>query len=379
MRTFMLATLALLLGACATTPPYPGKRPLTAANTSAIGATTVVVDENNNGIEKTWFMTDSSAAGAQYGLLGALITGAMDAIINSGPSHRAQKAADEIAASMPVDALNASLVKAFRDQITSASDPRPGIRITDAKSVQKVLAPDPVNKAVEVAVSYSLSEDASALRVAARASYLDDGLKYATPYDFKGNVPKSELSGPVYANSFTYYSDQLPVPTLTPELKERLVASIQDSYRNEAGAAPAADSKEFKAMSKELDQARDDKLTKPEIAIFLTREWLKDGGARLRREIDNANAFIVKYLTTDLATTAVPKLDGQDELLETLPDQRTVRRIGAGQPAGSYVSAPGNVATFVTYGNASGIAKSSVERTKALNEEARHAKPSQTK
>lgn len=270
MRTFMIATLALLLGACASTPPHPGKRPLTEANAKAIGVTTVVIDENNNGIEKTWFMTDSSAAGAQYGFLGALITGAMDAIINAGPSHRAQKAADEIAGSMPVDALNASLVKAFRDQVTSVADARPGIAFAEVKSVQKVLAPDPVNKAVEVAATYSLSEDASALRVTANASYLDAGLKYATSYDFKGNVPKSELSGPVYANTFTYYSDQLPVPTLTPELKERLIASIEESYRNEAGVAPAADSKEFKAMSKELDQARDDKLTKPEIAIFLT-------------------------------------------------------------------------------------------------------------
>lgn len=76
----------------------------------------------------------------------------------------------------------------------------------------------------------------------ARVSYRSSTLKYATPYTFKGAVPKSELTGPVYQNTFTYHSAQLPIPSLTPDLKQRLVASIQASHQIETGAPPAADS-----------------------------------------------------------------------------------------------------------------------------------------
>ena len=76
--------------------------------------------ENNRGVEKSWFMTDSSAAGAQYGLIGALVTSVMDAIMNAGPSKRAQQAANEIAALVPADALNVSLMSHLQGQVPAA-------------------------------------------------------------------------------------------------------------------------------------------------------------------------------------------------------------------------------------------------------------------
>ena len=115
---------ALLLGSlligCATVEPIPNKRPLTAESIKAIGKVKVAAAENNRGVEKSWFMTDSSAAGAQYGLLGALVTSVMDAIMNAGPSKRAQKAANEIAALVPADALNVSLMSHLQGQVPAA-------------------------------------------------------------------------------------------------------------------------------------------------------------------------------------------------------------------------------------------------------------------
>src|SRR5690606_37590150 len=148
-------------------------------------------------------------------------------------------------------------------------------------------------------------------------------------------------------------------------------ASIEENSRDEAGALPAEGSDAFKAMNRELDNARDDNLTKAEIAIFLAREWTKDNGALIRSEIANAHAFIVKYAILDINSTAIPSLTGVDELVETLPDGRTVRRIGPGIMAGSYVSLPGNVTDFVTYGNAAAIAKVNEERVRAIQAEAR--------
>jgi hypothetical protein len=235
---------------------------------------------------------------------------------------------------------------------------------------QKVLAPKPVDDVVEVATSYTLSEDASAFRMIAHVTYQSSKLTYATPYTFKGAVPKGQLTGPLYTNTFTYQSAQLPIPTLTPDLKARLVASIQDSYKTDTGAAPAADSQDGKALAKELEAANDDKLTKDEIAIFLTRNWLSDGGALLKREIENAHGFVAKYLVQDLNSTAVPSVTGKDELVETAASGRTVRRVGAGPEAGSYASAPGSLVSFTTYGNASQISKSSADKLQKLSAQA---------
>jgi hypothetical protein len=373
MKLFPALLLASLLVGCATVEPVPSKRPLTAESIQAIGKVKVIAAENNRGVEKSWFMTDSSAAGAQYGLLGALVTGVMDAIINAGPSKRAQKAANEIAALVPPEALNLSLVTALQEKVAAADAPASGISIGEVATAQKVLEPKPINDVVEIATAYTLSEDASAFRFVAHVTYRSSTLTYTTPYQFKGAVPKDQLTGPLYSNTFTYQSAQLPIPTLTPDLKERLVASIQDSYKTEAGP-PAPDSQEGKALAKELEAARDEKLTKDEIAIFLTRHWLSDGGALLKREIEDAHAFAAKFIVHDLNFIGVPSVTGTDELVESVTGGRTVRRIGAGPEAGSYASAPGNLTSFTTYGNVSAISKASSEKIQKLSGQAKATK-----
>lgn len=371
MRKIAICALAALsVAACATTPA-PNSRPLNATQIEAMGPTPVVVAENNFGVTKSWYMSDSSAAGAGYGLIGALVSVAIDAIMNLGPSGRAHQAADEIARIMPVDTLNASLVDQFRRQIAAA--PAGGVVVSEVTTVQKVTSPLPVDDAIEVAVSYNLSEDASTLQVLVAVTYQNVNLPYVTPYTFEGGAPKSELSGPVYRNTFTYSSRQLPLPVLTPELKERLIASVQDSARDAAGALPVEGTDAFKSMTKELEQARDDNLSKAEIAIFLVREWIKNDGALLRAEIENAHSFIAKYAVLDLNRTAIPSLTGQDEVVETMADGRTVRRIGAGVIAGSYVSSPAEVTGFTTYGNAIAVAEAHRQRLDALRASGRTA------
>jgi len=345
-------------------------RPLTEAQAQKIGPAPVEIAENNNGIEKSWFFTSTASAGAAYGLIGAIVSATMDAIINAGPSRRAQKAADEMAELVSLDELNASLKGHFEHQI-SATAARSGVSFTDVRTAQRAAVRDAALDKVAVTATYTLSEDASTLRVAGVVTYQSDKTPYASPYAVKGALPKSETIGPVYRNTFTYYSTQLPVPTLTPELRERLVRSIQDSARDANGALPQAGTSEFKSMEKEIAAAQDDKLTKDEIAIFLSREWLRDHGAPLRAEIDQAHAFIARYALLDMNRAVVPSMTGQDELLETAADKRTVRRLGTGLTAGSYVSSAGDVESFSTYGNAIGVAAVHTARLKSLKDASR--------
>jgi hypothetical protein len=368
MRAFSAAAIvfAMALGGCASTPPFPAMRPLTQAHIEVMGPTPVVIAENNNGVGKSWLYVSSAqyANSGSYGLAGVIAVAIVDAVVNAGPSARARKAANEIAELMPVDTLNASLVQHFRQQLASDAS-QPGVQFSDIQQVQRLTTNGSTEDAVEVTLSYLLSEDSSTLRITAFASYQSQQTPFATPYQFERGIPRSERQGPAYRNTFTYYSAQLPVPTLTEELRGRLIASIEDSARNAEGALPAAGTAEFRSMTRELEKARDDTLTKDEISIFLTREWLRDDGALLRREVEQAHEFVARYLLVDLNRPVAPSLAGKDELLETTPDERTVRRIGVGVEAGSYVSSAANL-EFSTYGNAVEIARVHSERANEL-------------
>jgi hypothetical protein len=370
MRIVVCALAALSLAACATAP-VPNARPLNAEQISAMGPTPVAVTENNMGVTKSWFYSSSAQAGAQFGLIGALVSATIDAIVNYGPSQRATKAADEIAEIMPADALNASLAAQFRQAAAATPQGAQGIVISDVSTVQKITSPDVVDDAVEVSTFYRLSEDSSTLQISVTLAYNNAALPYVTPYTFEGSPPKTEREGPTYRNTFTYTSNQLPIPVMTPELKTRLIASVEDSFRDASGALPTEGSDPFKSMTRELEQARDDELTKAEIAIFLTREWIKDNGALLRAEVENAHAFIARYTLLDMNRTVVPSLEGQDEVVETLADGRTVRRLGVGVAAGSYTSSPGDVSGFATYGNTVAVARAANDRMTELRETAR--------
>ena len=377
MRKIAICALAALsLAACATVEPVPNARPLNAGHIEALGPTPVVVAENNTGVMKSWFRQDSSATAASQGLIGVLVGAAIDGIMNHAPSRRARSAADELAEVMPAEALTESLVQHFSRQIASGA-PDDGVVVSDVRTLQKIREPGSIDDAIEVTTSYLLSEDATTLQVSTSVTYQNAAIPYVTPYTFENAPPKTELTGPLYRNSFTYSSRQLPVPVLTPELRERLIASIQENARDENGALPAEGTDEFKSMNRELVEARDDKLTKAEIAIFLAREWTRDNGALLRAEIESAHAFVAKYVLLDMNRTAIPSLTGVDELVETLPDGRTVRRGGPGITAGSYVSLPGDVSDFVTYGNAAAIAEVNESRLRNIQEQARAARRAQ--
>lgn len=369
MRFVVVALGALSLAACAT--PVPQARPLNADQIAAMGPTRVLVVENDYGVGKAWLQSDSSAAGAPYGLIGALVSVGIDAMMNYGPSSRATQAADEVAAVVPLDALNTSLSRSLQ-ALVPASTPEAGVSLSEVSTVQRSISVVPEDDAIEVITSYTLSTDSSALRITVTSTYSSVSLPYATPYFEKGSPPKSELSGPTYRNTFVYESRQLPIPVLTPELKKELVISIRESARDETGALPEEGTDAHRAMTKELEDAVDNRLTDAEIAFFLTREWIKDNGRLLRAEIDNAHALAARYLVMDLNRTDVPSYEGEGrELVETLPDGRTVYRLSGGLMAGSYISSPADGRAFVNYGNAVNFATVHMTRLRTLRAEAR--------
>ncbi|HYF22925.1 MAG TPA: hypothetical protein VD929_05960 [Caulobacteraceae bacterium] len=362
----MASSLCLVMAACATGEPAPYARPLSQASIEAMGPTPVSVNGDENGVAKAWFYTEVNGAGA--GLIGAVAGAIAAAIINAGPSARAHKQADEVADVQTVEGLNASLVSTVKSEAARAPTGT-GVSFPDVLVAYKA-APSVTDDAVEITTAYTLSEDSSVLRIVATATYANKALPYKTPYTFKKAPPKSETQGPLYRNTFTYYSTPLPVPTLTPELRERLIANIKESARDANGALPAEGTSEYRSMQREIELANDNKLTANETSLFLTRGWLSNDGARIKEEIRRAHEFVARYLLADMNRTAVPSLTGQDELLETAADQRTVRRIGRGVEAGSYVCSAPDVMGFATYGNAIAVSKRTVAYVKDMKAKA---------
>lgn len=374
MRIVVAALAALLVAGCTTVQPVPIARPLNDSQIAAIGPTPVVVTETNMGITKSWVAQNFTAAGASQGLLGVLVGAAMDGIANYAPSRRAGRTANELATVMPAEAINESLVQAFQREI-NASPAAGGITISEVRSVQPLIDTGPTPGHLNVEASYQLSEDATMMLVNFTLTYDDPAVPYETPYTFEGQVPEAERTGPVYRNSFTFRSDQLPEPALTDDLRQRLVESIRESALDDDGNPPAEGSDAHKAMTREIELAMDDEFSRSEISIFLAREWTRNNGALLRSTIEEAHAFIARYAMLDMNRTVVPRMDGtSDEIVERMPNGRTVRRIGSTVLTGAYVSAPGNVDDFVSFGNAQAVARVNQDRTSEIQARARAAR-----
>lgn len=361
---------AILVGACAS-EPHPWKRPLSLDHATAMADTNVALIENNDGVETSWFMSDSSATGAQYGLIGALVSATMDGIVNAGPSDQAQKTADQIAVVAAVDRMNQSLNAQVKAAVAADGYK---IRFSDVSTLQKLTTPKTPDDTVEVNVSYTLSEDASAMKMIAVATYENANVKYVTPYTFK-SVPEDETSGPLYRNTFIYESARLPLPVLTPELKASWEAEIRQTYLQRTGKVPTTQKdKGYREYNDELSEARNDVLTKAESSRVLAKAWTDNNGAFLFNELQTGHAFLAKYLLLDLNAHAVPKLDGTDDVVEQVADGRVVRLVGAGTGAGSYISSPGGLSIATTYGNAVQVAKVNRDRASAIAEAAKKKK-----
>src|SRR6476646_5146500 len=93
-RRTLLLVAAVSASAC-TVAPY--KHPLDQAASARLVQPAVYARADDRGIGVQYFAQDSSAAGAQYGLIGALVTATIDAIANSSPLKVAENGADSLA------------------------------------------------------------------------------------------------------------------------------------------------------------------------------------------------------------------------------------------------------------------------------------------
>jgi hypothetical protein len=360
--------LALLSGRVAASPTdYPEKRVLTPEQRQAMGPVDVVLVENLHGVRKGWDRTDTRQKGAEWGVIGEAVAASRDAVANFGPEQRARLAADRLDAIAPTEWLGSALAARLMEP-RMVLDPGARVAVTvNRVSIERVMTLDPLNGVVQIAASYLLTDDARTFCSSVYVRYTSDRMKYTTPYPYR-KVPAHELRGPVYQNTFVYRSRRIPVPPLTPELKTQLIADIQAHYRDAGGALPQADTKEGKALKKELELAGDAELSKNELSILLMAHWLENDGALLRSEIEKAHSFFVTHVMKDLNESAIPSFNGADETLEATEDH-VVLRLGSGRKAGYVISMPVGTSDVFDVGNGFEIAARNERRLTAAVDE----------
>jgi hypothetical protein len=337
-----LSAYAILLGAvvfsgCAV-QNIPQKRPMQQAYIEQIKAPiSVSTPDGQKGIATTFFAQDSSAAGAQYGLIGALTTAVIDGIANSTPASIAQDGANLINTQMQQPQLDQALVDALKVQGTASS------KITiDLNQLNKVDLEKTKNAPVEgllINSTYAFNQTAEVLRVSTTVTLNLAGVSYKTPYTFEKKIPKDQLTGPIYFNTFNYYSAVVPQPTKSKDDIAQAVADIEKKYTTSAGTPPKKGTVGATKLRKEIKAANNDFSPKEKFDMTLN-EWLKDDAKKLKAEVQAANAFIAKQLILDLAFTETPSFNGANAVIETGTDGRTVTRIGSTLAAGSLESAP---------------------------------------
>lgn len=320
----------------------PAKRPMQQATLDQLKDPIPVNMQipERTGVAASYFAQDSSAAGAQYGLIGALTTAVIDGIANANPYEIAQNNANRIAETFKGDELlnqayaslsaNKKLTPANLNLVLSAPTPVP------AKSA-KTTTPD----GLSIDVGYVFKTDMSGLSISAAVALNQKGKVYTSPYVGKdGKTAKPDNSGLLYKNSFTYYSQQLPVPVKSQSEIDAKVAEIK-AAATKNGALPKKDSPAYAKMMSEIKQAQKPEYTPKEISDKLADQWLANNGEKLKAEIKAAHEFLATQIYKDLARFDVPDYKGTiDTVLETAADGRTIKLLGIGYNAGMVQSQP---------------------------------------
>lgn len=342
--------VAAFISGC-TTQPNPNKRPMQQATMESIKTPLPVLTQipARNGIATTYFAQDSSAAGAQYGLIGALTTAVIDGIANANPYQVAETNANRIADTLKGDELlnqaysaleaNKKNAPAYLDLVFSAPTPAP------TKQTKTTHA-----DGLTINIGYVFTADMSGLNVYANVALNAKGIEYKSPYPTQGRkIAKVDKSGLVYQNGFNYYSEQLAVPVKSQADIDAKVAEIR-SKAAKNGVVAKRDNPQYSKMLNEIKQAQKAEYTLDEVTTKLADQWLANNGEKLKAEIQAAHKFIAEQVFKDLTRLDIPDYNGTETILTTETDGRVIKLIGAGLDAGKVVSQPKNFVS-TSWGN----------------------------
>ncbi|RZJ39901.1 MAG: hypothetical protein EON87_19125 [Brevundimonas sp.] len=347
MKKIACVLAALSLGACASDATFAHR--LTAEQITHMGATPVSVTDNNFGLTPTWPSSGSAgtAVGNQMtqgltGLGAGLIVGGVIAMMEADVHRRAVQNADEIETIFTAETLNRAMEQTFRDL---PGAPGGGtVTVSEVSRAQKVTHPDALNDTIEIVTIYQMSDYSNGLRITSAVTYRDPtGVQ-------------------IYNNLFTYYSPELQAPELTQDVRASLVAAITRRASRATGSIPTSGTTPGVDYIRDIQDARDDFLTRAEKGVLVSEQWLQNDGALLRAEIANAHSLIARYALLDLNRAVDPTETPGVAVIETLPNGRIVERVQDGFMVGTYVFRPAGAPSRASFSPSIALSRNQTSR-----------------
>lgn len=287
-----LLAAALSVSACAT--PY--RQPLDQATSTKLASATVYTRADDRGVGVQYFAQDSSAAGAPYGLLGALVSAAVDAALNWGPMDIAQNGADKLAPTFKHDQVTADLTSTLQAELATMSlfNPSPAITPLDAERKWELSA-FTEDALLLTSVEYTLTQDFRSLDVVLTATAFSREAAGPTQAKSKSKSKPNKDAGRVYRNRLEYHSQPLaPFQEKTQEEIDAEIAQIKAKYLTNR-----RNDRQLAAMRKEMQEARRKAPPGVKAEHYLT-QWLADDAALLRQELKAGVATVTDLLAMDL-------------------------------------------------------------------------------
>jgi hypothetical protein len=333
MKRVLLLAAAMSLTAC-TIAPY--KKPLdaTAGGKLREGAVYAKVDDRGFGVQ--YFAQDSSAAGAPYGLIGALVSATMDTIANSGPLGIAQNGATKLAPVFNHEQAQTRFNESLQAQLGQAAlfASAPAIQPLDAERKWEANAfAEPA--ALLTSVEYSLTQDLRSLEVVLTANVVSKDAAEAE----RAQKYRKPGAGMVYRNRLEYRS--APLEAFTERTQQEIDAEIEQIRAK--WAKPMRDKTSAQrrtAMNNEIAKAR--KPAPPEVkAEHYLSLWLANEAALLRSELQTGLATVADLLARDLQDAApVDPSTNPNKTPVLTADKRVVFRSNLHPYKGSLISEP---------------------------------------
>ena len=342
MKRLLLLVAAMSVGAC-TIAPY--KQPLDTVASSKLARPAVYSRADDRGVGVQYFAQDSSAAGAPYGLIGALVTATLDAVANSGPIGLAEDSAAKLSPSFDHAGVNSHFNEALQTRLGAVPlfELAPPIQPLSAERKWEAGAfSDPA--ALLTSVEYSLTQDLRTLQVVLTGALVSR--EAAGPsVDRAKSKPGKPKAGVVYRNRFTYHSQPLG-GLKTPEEVEAEVDLIKAKYRSVRLAERKA------PMQKEIAAARE-QIAPEKTAEFYLAQWLANDAALLRSELQAGLAAVAELLASDLQDpTPVDDTTKELKTIVVKGETRVVARVNQHPFKGSLSSEPVDLRVPMSNGTA---------------------------
>ncbi|MPY26366.1 hypothetical protein [Shewanella sp. YLB-07] len=323
--------IAFLVSGCTATP---AKQPLNAPLTNkSINVYSLISQDE---IEALYPISNNSAVSAQFGLIGALVGGAIDSSINQSNAEKANDSLVEIRNQL----LDLDFDLLFEEEIRKKLDDQVHIgSITTIKSI------DELKNRLEVGESYLLLSTSYKLDIDFRTPLIETAVTLSE----HGKTKKSSKT--LYKNSFTYFGTSLPLAIKSQADIDKEITELNEKFTSKSDAYQSSHKNKMR-LRKQVRKAKNTSLDHDQSVDIAARAWNQEYKGTLNKGLRSGIQDLFSIIETDIEDRTDPK---QYEKIGTTPsgypnyhksilvsesDSRKIIRFTSGARAGALCSMP---------------------------------------